>query len=315
METTPLIHVGHYKTGTTWLQEHVFGRRDRGFWPISPRNLEGKSAAKFAARFATVCNKGFLLSPHCTAYHCPDWPKLLDGRPERVVPVLSNERISGYFMLSGLDAAAISRRLQTGFPNARILIVIREQRALILSSYLQYLKRGGPTSLSRLLRTRHDHRAPLFSPAYFEFDHIIRTYMDLFGRDRVRVLTYEQFRDSPSDYVRTIYSFAGAEIPNSWGPDASLRENPTGSAAALVASRPMNRWMHRSSLNHFPKRASITGPTLRRIIPTIPTSKALDARVTAYLARQISKSFPHGYFQESNDRVRNVTGLKMAGYD
>ena len=72
------------------------------------------------------------------------------GDMEGKIPVNSNERLCGCPHNGGRDARRIAEWLRQAFPEARILCTIREQKQMICSSYLQYLRNGGTSSLSTL---------------------------------------------------------------------------------------------------------------------------------------------------------------------
>ena len=57
-------------------------------------------------------------------------------KDEAKVPVISHERLSGYPHSGGHDSKEIAHRLAAVFPNAKVVIVIREQKSMILSNYL-----------------------------------------------------------------------------------------------------------------------------------------------------------------------------------
>lgn len=313
---TPLLHIGHYKTGTTWLQEQVFGRRDRGFWPIAPDDLPPVESAKFAGYPAVVCRQRELLSPHDHDYRL-DWRALIEGRPQDAVPVVSNERLCGYFMGSGLDSYAIARRLKRGFPEARILITIREQRDMILSSYTQYLKRGGVIPLNSLVGRKHDQRLAFFSSVYFEYHNVVETYQDMFGAENVLVLPYEMFRARPQTYLDRIYEFAGACGPADWIPDFSRKSNETAGTAGLAARRRLSRLLHSTSLNNFSGIGRISkkiglASGIETMLQAVPG--AFDQRMTKTFKRQIAKAHPDGRFFDSNRRLEQAVGLQLASY-
>ena len=94
--------------------------------------------------------------------------------------------------------ARLAERLRATFPEARILLVFREQRALIRSMYSQHITDGGVESLGRFLDTPEPRlgRKPSFNLAVYEFDRLIALYRQLFGPDQVLALPVELLEDS-----------------------------------------------------------------------------------------------------------------------
>ena len=79
------------------------------------------------------------------------YPKLLEATTGGLIPVLSYERLSGNPHSGGYDSKEIANRLVQVFPDAKILIVIREQKDIILSTYKQYIIEGGACTVKRYL--------------------------------------------------------------------------------------------------------------------------------------------------------------------
>jgi hypothetical protein len=126
-----------------------------------------------------------------------------DPRPG-LLPVVSNERLSGHPSSGGYDSKEIADRLAAVFPEGKVLIVIREQRSVIQSVYKQYVLAGGPSPFGRFVDAPADpaDRVPAFDFRFYEYHHLIRHYQDRFGGGSVRVLAYETFVQDPAEFVR-----------------------------------------------------------------------------------------------------------------
>jgi hypothetical protein len=70
-----------------------------------------------------------------------------DAAERGLVPVLSAERLSGNPDSGGYDSVHVAEYLAATFPEARVLIVIREQADMLVSSYKRYVRNGGPGTL------------------------------------------------------------------------------------------------------------------------------------------------------------------------
>jgi len=314
----PLVHVGYHKTGTTWLQYHLFGIRDNGFQPLAPSDVaDPKKAAKYLSYLFFMSPDGTLLPPFESRSSeirqflntiCP-----LDSG----VPVVSSERLSGNPHSAGFDSTLIAGRLAEVFPRARILIVIREQKAMLLSTYFQYLKIGGTLSLQGYLHKSYDGRLPFFSLSFLEYDRLISYYQELFSPERVLVLPYELFADNPAQFVAKIARFAGANIPQ----DLPFDDTPNKGLPKIVEyySRLLNLFAFSSSANGFSP-LCIPGTrnrlrSLRRIIARlVPRSQQqrFNLKMRAYTDKAVGTSFA-----ASNLRTSQLTGLPLRewGYD
>ncbi len=189
-----LIHLGFHKTGSTWLYEEIFQSSERGFSvPV------GEPRHRLVQRL--VVPDPLFYDPVATANNYA--PHLNAAKEKSLSLVLSHERLSGYPSSGGRDRQMIAERLRQTFPEARVLIVLREQRALIRSMYSQHITDGGVESIGRYLKTPEPGlgRKPSFSLCLYEFDRLIEHYRQLFGPDRVLVLPFEMLGRRPQDFV------------------------------------------------------------------------------------------------------------------
>lgn len=198
-----LIHIGFHKTGSTWLQKSFLNDPSRGF---SHAHAEGKrrDIARVLAEPDPLCFDPREARAHFSGY--------LDAlRESEVTPVISHEILSGYPSSGGRDRCMIADRLRATFPEARVLMVIREQRAMIRSMYGQHVKAGGAESLRRYITKPMLARGlrPLLSLQYFEYDRLIMYYQALFGPDRVLALPLELLARQPQDFADRIAAFCG----------------------------------------------------------------------------------------------------------
>jgi hypothetical protein len=218
----PLIHIGYQKSASSWLQRHLF---------------TGEAGLAHACSENKI--KELIIKPHDLAFEpgaCRAQLLPLLGRIEKrgLVPVLSAERLSGDLNLASHDSARLAGRLASVLPEGRVMIVIREQRAMILAAYKQYVSAGG------LLRLRdyvaggpHSSYQWPFEFAQFEYDRLIRRYRELFGEENVLALPFELFRRDGRDFVARILRFAGADA------SAATLERIPVETVSNAARRPM----------------------------------------------------------------------------
>ena len=226
----------------------------------------------------------------------------------------------GGMLYGAYDSARIARRLADTFPEARVLVVFREQRQMILSSYRQYVSTGGLLSLEDYLRPprpRYPHPWP-FSPLHFEYDRLIALYRELFDEARVLALPYELFRSDPQEFVVRITAFVGIQPP----PEAvaalpfSFVENPAWPTTTLGARRRANILLGGRLNPWAPLDAKAgLGGVLRRSLRTVG-SRAPD-RVAASATRRLSMTVEAAVgdrYRESNRRTAELTGIDLATF-
>jgi hypothetical protein len=307
-----LVHIGYHKTGTNWLQEEFFGDPATGYRWLDKRPVTHPVNRLIRTRpldfDATTIRKEF--------------DPLIEGAEAAgLLPVVSFGRLSGHPYSGGYDSKEIADRLKQVFPEARILIVIREQRSMILSTYKQYVKAGGASTVEHFLvpGRKHGWRVPGFDFGHFEYDRPIRYYQSLYGRDAVLALPYDQFVADGRGFVDEIARFAGRPVPGNVldRMPFSRRSNEASSALAITASRPLNRFGPRNDLNPAPL---LPAKTLFRLAKRLqsssleaPGARALAARSEARLRRAVEDAVGERYVA-SNRLTIELTGLDLAAY-
>lgn len=299
-----LVHVGYHRTGTTWLQQAFFPQPSSGFllpWDRAWVNEE------------LVLPKPLVFDPERLG------PRLEKGRArarqDGRIAVLSNERFSGNPHSGGYDSGILADRLHRLFPDARILMVIREQRDMIRSIYYRYVFEGGVERPEGYLQPPRAGRMriPLFDFDFYAYHRLVAYYQQLFGRERVLVLPYELLRHDARAFVARIAAFAGAAPP---GEPPAERRNPSLSSLAMAIKRPLNRWLVRDALNpaaplSFERSNHLLLRGLGRLDRALPAGlqRVGTSRLRAVVARETA-----GRYAESNRRTAALTGLDLAAW-
>ncbi len=304
-----LVHIGYHKTATNWLQRVWWSDRETGYrWLEKPRSgplrqlvLERPlefDAASMRAAFD---------------------PLLARAWTDGLVPVVSYERLSGHPFSGGHDAKEIADRLHAVFPEGRILIVIREQASMILSTYRQYVRVGGPLTVRQFVNPPRSESARFsaFDYRHFEYDHLIRHYRTLFGPESVLALPYELFVRDGRGFVDRIAQFAGRELP-----DGVLdrlpyarRVNVGYPALSLELMRRLNRFRG-GELNPHPvadlRLADGAARWLTRTaLPDHPVLRPLAGRAERSLKRAVADAVA-GRYADSNRRTAELIGIDLA---
>ncbi len=304
-----LLHIGYHKTGSRWLRFLFFSNPQTGF------GWTDKTGPDHPVR-RLVGARPFEFDPERSRAEFD--PLLQRIEDDGLSPVVSFERFSGNPFSGGYDSKEIADRLAAVFPGARVLVVVREQRSMIVSTYKQYVREGGalPVTKFMLPPTSRSMRVPWFDLRHFEYHHLLAYYRGLFGADAVLALTYEQFVADPSSFVEEIARFAGR--PLSSEVLASLpfdsKTNPGPPATSIAARRVLNGIGVRSDLNPAPPLASPAfwrlGKRIDRLTLAPPQTVA---REEAKLRRTVEETVGERYV-ESNRRTAELTGVDLGAY-
>lgn len=299
-----LIHVGYHKTGTTWLQKSLFCDEMAGFCqPWTRGEIHKWLILVNALSFDGEAARAYFES----------------GRRESLgrglAPVVTAERLSGNPHSGGYDSRELADRLHATFPDDLVLVVIREQKSMILSAYRQYVRVGGTGSLKRYMHppVNGKSRMPMFGIEYFEYDRLIAYYQARFGADRVLVLPYELLKNDVESFASSITGFVGIDCP------AEIRRERANlglSGLAVHIKRPVNFFLVRDRVNpsaliHHPKINLAVKRTFNNLDRATPVAvhRWFSRRMGAYVERQVGR-----HYQDCNRRIQELTGLDLGRY-
>jgi hypothetical protein len=305
----PLIHVGYHKTGTTWLQRRIFSDESLGYTQIRPRTLIDE---------AFVVGNPWRFDPKEATSHFEKFAA--EAEEKGTTLVVSHERLSGLPLMNGVDARPIADRIAATYPQGKVLIVIREQREMMLSIYKQNILRFGKDPFEHMWRERtiRERRRPGPSLEVYEYHDLIGYYMELFGPERVLVLPFEQLKTDAVGFVGEIQKFLGLPLPTEVPTD---RDNVALPAAAISLVRYVNVFFRMLGIGTVfagpiaDKRSRrVRLAILKGAGPVLPRSwsRRIEKRW-----RETALELATGRFAESNRITSELTGLDLSryGYD
>jgi len=313
MTMSYVIHIGYHKTGTTWLQRHYFSRRSAGLAfhrereGLVPDGIDGRTSGRY------ICEQPlFHYNPKRARAALDSFfsAEIAAG----LTPVISYEELSGNPISGGWRAKEYAWRLAESFPEARIIIVVREQRTMIRASYMQYLRAGGGMSLRDFMVPSPDPNVPQPDLFYFRYNGLLQLYRDLFSTERVLCLPFELFRDRPREFLARLDSFTGAE------PDAALPidvvENRGSAMLQYPLLRVVNPLIKRDSANGrspyamtiFKSRTQRALRALGRMAP-----RKWDRAVLQRWERQIEAQ-TSGFYEASNKALGEMIGYELGQF-
>jgi len=174
------IHVGLPKTATTYLQKFIFPQI-KGINYFSPIH-----------------------------YAMPNY--ILSIEPDTKPTLISDEYLSSHYFIdikgnkSG-SRFTIAKRLKKLFPNARIILVLRNKEDWLKSLYVQYIKSPYRPTISFEV-----FREELEKTGATDFE----KYVDFLNENfnEVLVLHYEELKSNPRSFIKKICDFMNVEMPS-----------------------------------------------------------------------------------------------------
>lgn len=304
-----LIHIGYHKAASTYLQQVLFRHPELPFALLYKPDRFLPNAIRFMHPFVFDQD----------AARAELWEQMKEAAQAGRYPVLSHEGFSGFLHLGGFDSLTIKERLHQIAPEAKILICIREQNAMLLSFHNQYVRRGGRRSVAKFLENRADSFRE-FQLVHLAFHHLISAYQESFGKDRVLVMPLEMLAQEPDAFSRKILNFAQpdagwntAALPSGLGRVINLSTPPFGAAAKRRFNRVAALGIHVG----IPEQ------------PLITISRRLNNQIRS-LAAMLGKSAPQSintnlklkyegivrdsvgdYYAASNRQTAQLTGLDL----
>ena len=307
---SPLLHIGFYKTASTWLQHVFFVPRNGMFKAFDPlevhEHLLGPGQFSFDVRATQE------------AYAAA----VREASPEQV-PVISSEALSGHILAGGYNAKSNADRLKLCFPHAKVLLTIREQRSLIRSMYYTMVSAGSPYSIKRLMEVDETmlRRGPMFSLDFLQFDPLARYYRELYGAENVLVIPYELFKSEPLAFLGAIYE----HVHDSRPPPGLLEENPLGriinggvSLTYITWQRLVNRFLVQSPANYTGLTKDSDNRFYNRSLryQRYPKRTPLDGMLEARFSRIVGK-YTHDRFAQGNRTLQEFCEFDLGqfGYE
>ena len=299
------IHIGYHKTATTWMQRKLF-TAENGYAQI----------ADHQDVFTHI------VQPHGLTFNPHAMIDLIDMRRSHlraeVVPIISSETLCGNPLYGGRESEVYAQRLAKIAPKSRILISIRDQKKILPSVYMQYLRRGGTMPWEKFFEGTDEFEYFGFSACHFEYHRLVALYQDLFGVSNVHVATQESLKRDLDAAAFAIAAFTGNMRFKGL---SDVARQPSGISYPEYAASTLRRinQLQASTLNPAPIiRFGTTPKGLYRLAgyalkrPPLSTLLSRRSPLSDYVQAKFS-----GRFHDSNRQLAQIVQhpLDLSGYD
>ncbi len=306
MSRKPLfIHIGYPKTATTWLQRCVFP------------HLAGVDYLHFQdPRYDWL---GDLTRQHDLVFDAAALRQRFEASvasTEGEMLLISWEGLIADVFSGGENVAQRAQRLYELFPEATIIITVRNQLSMIEALYRQYIHEGGTLSISDFMALRDP--SPLrIAREFFYYDRVVELYQQRFGKEQVRVLAYEQLLDDRRAFLDGLFEIVGVTE------DVAAIEERCASRVNVGMSLPsiyLARWFNRLVYSHFNPSALLP----RRLLSARHVRFGLQRIADPLLFNHLpggsllnaarSQELADGY-RDSNNRLKALSGLPLDAWN
>lgn len=303
--TDIIVHIGYHKTGTTWFQNNFYPQLHGSRYV--PRNWVANALiSPRALEFDPAVAREIIFS------------HFLKNESDQLI--LCEENLSGNPLFGGYHGCftkVLADRICETFPEARIVVFIRNQINIISSAYSQYIKIGGTYPIDkylfidRYIANALPQRIPQFSFDHFYYDQLIDYYRKLFGKEKVFVFVFEEFFKELNG--------AMVNFCNLLNLHADLEDIELNANNVSLSLRSM-------SIMRFVNRFSDGGTTQKNYLINIPGVKVLADRlidaaerrkwlgrrgVAEDLLGKETLQFIHDHFYASNRRLEISLGMNL----
>ena len=299
-----ILHIGYPKTGTTWFQSN--------YYP----NVLGIRYIERPKVFASI------IEPDIFSYVPADVQQKFDADNNRIV-------ICEELLLGGIDIGygngsyikEMALRLKGTFPNARVLILVRNQVDMIASWYYQYIRTGGTYSVNRFLYRRNMYNLfykeyDLFSFKILEYDKIIDLYASIFGAENVDVKVYEDFASNRLGFMQQFAADYGFSFQGDIEKSVCITNNQRYRKGTMRLARVLNFFSVR---NHVFKRYILNIPFLfvlsNRFLLAVNKYKFMGRRAdNRFILGDGNIKYIRDYYKQSNQRLASMYKLDLERY-
>lgn len=251
---TIYLQVGYHKTATTFLQQYIYPK-------LKQVNYIKQKQIKSYLQDIRL--------RHLSNTKVEEIRSYVDSFDNDNPILISYEGLSGspFAPRKTKKQANILIGLQRIFPAAEydvhVIVGIRSQVALFTSLYIQHIHMGGVLDAYGYLNYCRNNG----SLQSLNFHNYLQKVEKTFGRDRLYVMIYEDFRQNPADEIRKLLHFMGErEIPKYSTKTSARKSNKSYGVAQVRIARKLNKYF-KSRSNPKGRIPTIRIPKIGKLAP------------------------------------------------
>ncbi len=204
MKPTLFIHVGLPKAASSFLQQRLFPELER----------QGKLHFLNVQRIYEVVSR--IVYQDSFTYNADAVRSMLQPHLKPGVNVITVEWFSGVIGYKSFNTQETARRLSVTFPEACILVILRNQVDFAYAAYKQYMHQGGSMRLADFFNYRDGKVHNGFDFVNFRFDdhriywnslaysHLLDSYSEFAKQGKLKIFLFEAFSANPRSFTEQL---------------------------------------------------------------------------------------------------------------
>tara|TARA_B100000900_G_C20586468_1_gene719806 strand:+ start:1302 stop:2348 length:1047 start_codon:yes stop_codon:yes gene_type:complete len=226
------VHVGDYKTGTTWLQNTVFPFHPEIQYLGDP--MLSFNQEKVLRELVDIRDLDFEPVKLHTQF------KESFARDDKKIVGISREALSQSNFITGENAKRNAERIRLVFGEVKVVYTIRSQQTMLTSIYSEYLKSGGTRSFNDWFLDPIECKGII---ERLKYDKNIKMYHDIFGKENVIVLLFEELVSDKKCFLEKLLSFIGCSNSQYVFQEMDNKINTSLTSYGATASKFLNKFV------------------------------------------------------------------------
>jgi hypothetical protein len=195
----------------------------------------------------------------------------------------------------------VAERMGSVAPDARIAYMVRDPIDRLLSHYLH--NAGGGYEARPLADALADERSAYWQRSRYAYQ--IEPYLEVFGAERIAIVSREELLLARTETVRRVYEFAGVD-PDFFSPEFE-REWETGAAKGSEGFRVMDRAVRVPGLRALDRNFDRLPERLRWLVERIVHDPDAGAAAKPELPADLRKRMA-AFFRPEVERLEAIAG-------
>lgn len=198
-----------------------------------------------------------------------------------------------------------AERIAGAVPDAKILIILREPAARAYSAYMHLVREGRETlRFEEGLSREGERKEKGYEPMWWYkelslYSSQVKRYLEAFGRERVKVLLYEEFYAHPEQALREVFAFLGVKE------DAVIDTSLSYNAGGVLKSRRLY-----TLLTNFIREPNALERSIKTLLP-VRLRDALATKAVGSLVRPVPmdpqiRALLKPYFVEDEAKLEDL---------